>query len=83
MRRQKSQLNPPGAEDGIGSDEKRVRPLANESCEGQIDLANCASLLDLDLHPHGASRHFHLSQYDLRVGIGQIDKQGHPSGCGN
>src|SRR5262249_24443638 len=83
VRRQKGQLIPPGAEDGFGSDEKRVRPLPNESCEGQIDLANCAGLLDLDLQSHGTSSRFHLSQYDLRVGIGRIDKHGHPGGCGH
>jgi hypothetical protein len=47
-RRQVDQLDTPIIEKGVAADEKRVRPLAYEGCEGRIDLAAGAGVENLN-----------------------------------
>src|SRR5262245_60762700 len=83
-RRQIDQLHATASKKGVNVHEKRVGPVAPNSCEGSIDLADGAGFEDLDLQPDGASGRFHISRRGLSTDrIGRIDKHGHTSGSGH
>src|ERR1700730_11470374 len=52
-----------------------MEPLADNACEGRIDLPACADIEDLDLQPDGASSRCHVFQRGLGTRrIGRIDE---------
>src|SRR5262249_34216974 len=74
----------PTDEEDVGTDEKRIGPLAHKSCEGRIDLAAGAGFENLNLQPHGAGSRLHVSQRGFGIdSICRIDEHGNASGCGH
>ncbi len=77
-------MHAPAVEKGIGTDEEAIDSLAREVCKGRVDLANGASIEDLDLQPDGASCRCHISHGGLGIGgICRIDEYSHASGGGH
>src|SRR5215468_5937671 len=76
-RRQVGQLHAPATEERVGTNEKRIGPLARESLESRIDLLTVAGVEELNLQPHGASSELHVSQRSLHKGARRFDEHGH------
>jgi hypothetical protein len=77
-------LHPPAGEKAVAANEKRVGPLAPQSCEGRIDLAAAAGVDDLDLQPEGAGSRFRIPHRPFGIrGIGWIDEHCHTNHSGN
>src|SRR5262245_25144722 len=81
-RRRVDKLNPPVGEQGVGANEKCVRPLAQKSCEGRVDLPAGTGVADHDLQPHGVGSRYQLS-YGLGSGISRIDENANTSCSGH
>src|SRR5262245_30963432 len=80
-RREVDQLSASAVKEWIETDEKGIRPLRRNCCEGCIDLADGAGVEEPDLQSHTPSYRFNFAFVIL--GIGRIDQHGHASRCGH
>jgi ABC transporter substrate binding protein len=81
-RRERGNLHPSADEEGVATDKESPGSVAQERCEGRIDLAAGAGADDLDLKPNGAGSRYHILQRGPGSEIGGIKEHGNSSGCG-
>ena len=76
-RRERRKLDAPADEEGVGSNEECLGPVAHEGGEGHIDLAAGAGIDELNLQSEAACSFRYLSQRGLGIRrIARIDQHG-------
>src|SRR5262245_45430234 len=79
---ERGELDAPGEEERVWADEEGVGLLANESCNGRIDLSTGAGIVNLGLHPKSANGQFHSCERRRSCCcVGRIHEHGDPNGC--
>src|SRR6516165_1917033 len=77
--RRVGKLHAPACEKGVAGDEDCVGPSADKACEGGIDLAAGAGIVDIRLQSHCASSWFDISKRGLNNETGRTYDHGHTS----